>query len=95
MDTARNWKISDADYSERKYVPGYETAYEDALQRCRTHDAPWFVIPSNHKWFRNLAVSQIIVDTMEKLGIELPEPTVDIAGIRRKYHEAVERSTTG
>jgi hypothetical protein len=48
------------------------------------------VIPSDHKWFRNLAISQIIVETMEKLGIELPEPTVNIADIRRKYHEAVE-----
>ncbi len=89
-DPARHWKISEADYSEREYFDSYEAAYEDALSKCSTNDAPWFVIPSDHKWFRNLAISQIIVETMEKLGIELPEPTVNIADIRRKYHEAVE-----
>ena len=53
------------------------------------------MIPSDHKWFRNLAISQIIVETMEKLGIKLPEPTVNIADIRKKYHEAVEQSAKG
>lgn len=52
------------------------------------------MIPSDHKWFRNLAISQIIVETMEKLGIEVPEPTANIAAIRRKYHEAVGRART-
>jgi hypothetical protein len=47
------------------------------------------VIPSDHKWFRNLVVSRIIVEAMEGLGIKLPEPTVNIADIRRKYHAAV------
>jgi PPK2 family polyphosphate:nucleotide phosphotransferase len=93
-DPARRWKISEADYSEREYWAGYEAAYEDALSKCSTDEAPWFVIPSDHKWFRDLAISQILVETMEKLGIELPEPTVNIADIRRKYHEAVGRSVT-
>jgi hypothetical protein len=48
------------------------------------------VIPSNHKWFRNLAVSQIMADTMEALGMAFPKPSVDLAEIRRKYHAAVE-----
>ncbi|MEP7273208.1 MAG: polyphosphate kinase 2 family protein [Acidobacteriota bacterium] len=93
-DPERHWKISEADYSERERWARYEEAYEDALTKCSTDDAPWFVIPSDHKWFRNLAISQIIVETMEKLGIQLPEPTVDIADIRRKYHEAVGRAKT-
>ncbi len=87
-DPARQWKISEADYSEREHWAGYETAYEDALSKCSTGDAPWFVIPSDRKWFRNLAISQIIVETMVKLRIELPEPMENIARIRRKYHEA-------
>lgn len=87
-DPTRHWKISEGDYSERKYWDAYQTAYEDALSRCSTADAPWFVIPSDHKWFRNLAISQIIADTMENLGIQMPEPTVDIDDIRKKYHEA-------
>jgi polyphosphate kinase 2 (PPK2 family) len=89
-DPLRRWKISEADYSEREYWDDYATAYEDALSKCSTDDAPWFVIPSDHKWFRDLAISRIIVETMENLGIEVPEPTVNIADIRRKYHEAVE-----
>jgi hypothetical protein len=53
-----------------------------------TDDSPWFVIPADHKWFRNLAISQIIVDTMEGLQMSYPKPTVDLADIRRKYHAA-------
>lgn len=86
-DPARQWKISEADYTERKYWDAYQSAYEDALSKCSTDHAPWFVIPSNHKWFRNLVITQIITDTMEKLGIQLPKPTVDLGEIRRKYHK--------
>jgi PPK2 family polyphosphate:nucleotide phosphotransferase len=87
-DPDRRWKISEADYAEREYWDDYMKAYEDALSKCSTDYAPWFVIPANHKWFRDLAISEIIVDTLEKLGIALPAPTVDIADIRRKYHQA-------
>lgn len=90
-DPARHWKISETDYTERKYWDAYEAAYEDALGKCSTEAAPWFIIPSDHKWFRNLAISEIIVGTMENLGIKVPKPTVDIADIRAKYHEAVGR----
>ena len=89
-DSSRRWKISEADYSEREWWASYRAAYEDALGQCSTDDAPWFVIPSDHKWFRDLAISQIIVATMENLGIELPEPTVNIGDIRKKYHKAVD-----
>ena len=88
-DPSRQWKISEADYTERECWSDYIRAYEDALRKCSTADAPWFVIPANHKWFRDLAVSEIIVETMEKLGISRPEPTVDTAEIRRKYHQTV------
>jgi PPK2 family polyphosphate:nucleotide phosphotransferase len=91
-DPERHWKISEADYSERTYWNEYAVAYEDALIRCSTKEAPWFVIPSNHKWFRDLAISRIIVDTMEGLGIELPEPAVNIKDIHRKFHKAVTRA---
>lgn len=86
-DPERRWKISEADYAERKYWQAYEKAYEEALSRCSTPGAPWYVIPSDNKWVRDLAVSRIIVETMEGLGIRRPEPTVDLAEIRRKYHE--------
>jgi PPK2 family polyphosphate:nucleotide phosphotransferase len=87
-DPTRQWKISEADYSEREYWPHYIEAYEEALEQTSTKRAPWFVIPSNHKWFRNLAVSQIVADTMDDMGLTLPRPRVDLASIRRKYHVA-------
>jgi PPK2 family polyphosphate:nucleotide phosphotransferase len=87
-DPARNWKISEGDYSERELWPKYVDAYEDAMKLTSTKHAPWYVIPSNHKWFRNLAVSQIIADTMDEMGLKLPPTRVDTADIRRKYHAA-------
>jgi PPK2 family polyphosphate:nucleotide phosphotransferase len=87
-DPARQWKISKSDYTERERWDDYIAAFEAALSRCSTRDAPWYVIPSNHKWFRNLAVSQIIADTLREMHPHWPEPTVDLAEIRRLYHGA-------
>jgi hypothetical protein len=87
-DPRRNWKISESDYVERAYWDDYIIAYEDAINATSTERAPWFVIPSNHKWFRNLAVSQIVADAMEHLHMSYPKPAVDLASIRRKYHDA-------
>lgn len=91
-DPARRWKISEADYAEREYWDDYVAAYDDALSKCSTKDSPWFVIPSDHKWFRNLAISRIVAETMEGLGIKLPRPSVDVEAIRKKYHEAASDS---
>ena len=88
-DPSRHWKISDADYAERRHWDAYQTAYEDALSLCSTEQAPWFVIPSDHKWFRNLAISNIIVEHLAALDMRFPEPTVDIEMIRKKYHKAL------
>jgi PPK2 family polyphosphate:nucleotide phosphotransferase len=79
----KHWKISDSDYSERRYWDDYQRAFQDALSKCSTPQAPWYVIPSNHKWFRNLAVSQILVETMKAMKPQIPEPSVDIEEIRR------------
>jgi PPK2 family polyphosphate:nucleotide phosphotransferase len=87
-DPARQWKISDSDYQEREYWDDYVAAYDNMLEKCSAKHAPWYVIPSNHKWFRNLAVSQIICETMEGIGMRMPKPTVDLARIRKEYHEA-------
>jgi PPK2 family polyphosphate:nucleotide phosphotransferase len=87
-DPARQWKISESDYTERELWPKYMDAYEDAIARTSTKWAPWYIIPSDHKWFRNLAISQIIAQAMDDMGLKLPAPRVDIAAIRRKYHAA-------
>jgi PPK2 family polyphosphate:nucleotide phosphotransferase len=88
-DAGRNWKISESDYTERALWDDYVAAFEDAMAATSTRHAPWYVIPANHKWFRNLAVSQIVADTMHDLGMKYPKPTVDLADIRRKYHAEV------
>jgi PPK2 family polyphosphate:nucleotide phosphotransferase len=87
-DPSKQWKISEADYRERRFWNRYMTAYEDALSRCSTKDAPWFVIPADHKWFRNLAVARIVVECLEEMKMNYPKPTADIERIRRDYHAA-------
>ncbi|MGA8553262.1 MAG: polyphosphate kinase 2 family protein [Candidatus Acidiferrales bacterium] len=77
-DPDKRWKISEADFAERKFWDDYVAAYEDALTRCSTKLAPWFIIPANKKWFRNLAVSHIIVETMQAMNLKFPPPAVDI-----------------
>ncbi len=88
-DPSRQWKISEADYSERTHWDEYQRAYEDALNRCSTLHAPWFVVPADHKWFRNLAISRIVVEYLEGLNMRFPEPTVDIEKIAQQYHTAL------
>ena len=84
----RQWKISESDYKEREYWGDYVKAFEDVLTKTSTEHAPWFIIPSNHKWFRDLAISQIIVQQMEGMGMQFPKPIVNLAEIRREYHQA-------
>ena len=77
----KNWKVNPKDFEERKHWDDYTAAYEAALSRCSTRHGPWFVIPANRKWFRNLAVSQIIVETLEGLDMKFPEPECDLSKI--------------
>jgi PPK2 family polyphosphate:nucleotide phosphotransferase len=93
-DPNRNWKISDSDYKEREYWDAYTKAFEEVFAETSKKDAPWYIIPSNHKWFRNLAVSQIVAATMEDLRMQLPKPQVDLGVIRREYHQAAEEENS-
>ena len=94
-DPDRQWKISDSDYKEREYWGDYIEAFEDVLNKTSTVRGPWFIIPSDHKWFRDLAISQIIVRQMEEMNMQLPKPTVNIAEIRREYHQAEDGKKAG
>jgi PPK2 family polyphosphate:nucleotide phosphotransferase len=78
----KHWKLSPADFAERKFWPKYVTAYEDLLAHTSHKHAPWFVIPADHKWFRNVAISQILVDTMKSLKLEFPKATFDPTGLK-------------
>ena len=80
-DPRKNWKFSMGDVKERGYWDDYMRAYEDALSRCSTPWAPWYVIPADHKWYRNLAISEIIIETLEKLDMRFPPPLPDAGEI--------------
>ena len=72
-DRRKKWKFSKADAKERKHWDDYAMAYEAALSRCSTEYAPWFIIPSDHKWFRNFAISHIIVETLVEFDMHYPK----------------------
>ncbi len=80
-DPTKQWKLSPSDFEDRKHWEDYVTAYEDALTRCSRSDAPWFIVPADKKWFRNFAVSCILVETLEALDMRFPKPTVDVSRI--------------
>jgi PPK2 family polyphosphate:nucleotide phosphotransferase len=81
-DKRRHWKFSPDDLKEREYWDSYIEAYEEMLQKCNTDYAPWYVIPSNHKWFRNLAVAQILVETLDGMKLQYPKPAAGLSDIQ-------------
>ena len=80
-DPAKEWKFSGNDLPERKHWDEYMRAYEDALTKTSTDWAPWHLIPSNHKWYRDLVVSQIIVKTMVKMNLHYPTLDKNLASV--------------
>src|SRR3989440_4414412 len=66
QDIDKAWKIDANDWNERRYWKDYQEAYEAALSECSTDNSPWYIVPANHKWFRNLAVAHTMVRTMRK-----------------------------
>ncbi|HRX87743.1 MAG TPA: polyphosphate kinase 2 family protein [Phycisphaerae bacterium] len=73
----KHWKLTADDLRERKRWDEYQRAYADALERCSTEAAPWYVVPAEHRWFRDLLVARIVVERLEALGLEYPPPTID------------------
>ena len=69
----KNWKFAMPDVQERVYWKDYMRAYEDAISATSTDSAPWYVVPADHKWFTRLIVAQVVVDTLERLGLEYPK----------------------
>jgi PPK2 family polyphosphate:nucleotide phosphotransferase len=80
-DPKKNWKFKLGDLAERKLWDDYLAAYEDVLNRCSTDQAPWYVIPANRNWFRNLAIADILAATLEELDPRYPEPTEDLSQV--------------
>ena len=73
-DPTKRWKFSKGDLAERKYWNDYQEAYEDALSKCNTKHAPWHIVPADRKWYRNLVVSNLLRETLEKMDPQYPPP---------------------
>jgi PPK2 family polyphosphate:nucleotide phosphotransferase len=82
-DPRKNWKFSEADLKERALWGGYMKAYEKLLARCSTEHAPWYVVPSDRKWYRNLAVASVLVDAIRRLRCRYPRSALSPERLRR------------
>ncbi len=81
----KHWKLNPGDYAAREKWGDYRKAYEDVFAKCNQRSAPWFVIPADHKWYRDAAVAGIVHETLKKMNPQLPPVDVDLDEIRRLY----------
>jgi PPK2 family polyphosphate:nucleotide phosphotransferase len=81
-DPTKNWKFRAADLEDRKLWPKYQHAYQDAIRKTSTSYAPWYVVPADHNWVRNLAVAKILLKTMQALDPKFPPPEPGITDIK-------------
>jgi PPK2 family polyphosphate:nucleotide phosphotransferase len=83
-DPTKRWKYSPGDVDERLLWDGYQQAYEIALGRCNTEVAPWYVVPADRKWYRNWAVTRLLVDHIEGMGLDWPQPDLDVDAEKKR-----------
>lgn len=79
----KHWKFSGNDLKERRHWDGYQVAYSAALGRCSSAAAPWYAVPANRKWYRNWAVSQLLIETMEEMKLTYPNPHLDVRALKK------------
>jgi PPK2 family polyphosphate:nucleotide phosphotransferase len=87
----KNWKFSADDLKERKRWDDYQDAYEDAIRHTAHKHAPWYVVPADHKWFAHLVVAGAIIDTLDSLGLALPELTEEQEKMLKKARKVLEK----
>lgn len=80
-DPSKQWKVSERDLKDRKFWNSYVTAYQDTFSKCSNMWAPWYIVPANKKWFRNLAVGLIIIDTLERMKPKFPKPATNLSKV--------------
>ncbi len=83
-DPTKHWKFDPADLDARERWDEYLSAYEQALERCTSEVAPWHVVPADRKWYRNWAVTELLIEQLEQLALRWPEPDFDIEAQRRR-----------
>jgi PPK2 family polyphosphate:nucleotide phosphotransferase len=87
-DPTKQWKFKPGDVDERARWDDYRAAYTTALERCNTESAPWYVVPSDKKWYRNWAIAQLLLEALRALDLDWPAPGYDVAEQRARL-EAV------
>ena len=83
-DPDKHWKFNPGDLDERQRWPDYQGAYDLALERCSTEHAPWYVVPADHKWYRNWAVGRLLLETLRELDPQYPRPDLDVEELERR-----------
>ncbi|CAM3559956.1 PPK2 family polyphosphate kinase [Smaragdicoccus niigatensis] len=83
-DPAKHWKFREGDIDDRQLWPAFEDAYATALGRCSTAQSPWYVIPSNKKWYRNWAIASILLETFEDMNLSYPEVDLDFKRLKER-----------
>jgi PPK2 family polyphosphate:nucleotide phosphotransferase len=78
-DKDKRWKLSESDFHERKFWPKYQKVYSQAIEATSRKHAPWFVIPSDDKWYRNAVISRILVETLQGMDLKYPKPSLDFS----------------
>ncbi|MFI5624870.1 PPK2 family polyphosphate kinase [Nocardioides sp. NPDC051685] len=86
-DPTKHWKYSPGDIDERQLWDSYQEAYEIALERTNTEYAPWYLVPSDKKWYRNLAIGELLLETLDRLDLGWPAPRFDVAEEKRRLEE--------
>ncbi|MGW2560482.1 PPK2 family polyphosphate kinase [Streptomyces sp. NPDC001514] len=83
----KHWKFNESDIEDHALWPAYQKAYELALRRCSTAEAPWYVVPADRKWYRNWAVSTLLLEHLEELDPQYPKGDFDVAACRKRLLE--------
>jgi PPK2 family polyphosphate:nucleotide phosphotransferase len=79
-DPAKRWKFDPADLEKRKHWDGYEKAFEDMMEKCSTKECPWYIVPADQNWYRDLVVTSVIVETLKDMNPQYPAPK-DVTGV--------------
>jgi len=91
-DPTKHWKFDPADLKERGLWKAYRQAYEDVLEKTSTKYAPWYIVPANKKWYRDLVIASVILETLKDLKMEYPQPKYDVGSILRDFDALADNS---
>src|SRR5436305_14701773 len=92
QDKTDAWKLTSADWAERQHWDAYQEAYEEALSKCSTDEAPWYIVPANNKWYRDLLVGRTFVSTLRRYREECENRLVEVGGLELAGIEQIEQA---